>query len=446
MRTRNIIEIIRKIIPWLLLGIIVLLPWQAQYIFQEGEIGSELWQYGTLSVFAIDTVIVAVILLLLFTQRGSGVKPQKYLWILLGAFFATAFFSIWFTSDREVSWYRLALLLEGYGVFWLFSSLRLSLRQLGYAFGLSGVVQSVFAISQFITQKVFASTWLGTAEHLPGVIGNSVIEAGGRFLRAYGTFQHPNLLAGFLVLCFIFVIGWYFISKKRIDSIISMSAISIISVGLFFTFSRSAWGVMGASIFFLVFLALMTRGLIHRRKIISALVVIILISTIFSVMNFSLISTRLASDARLEVQSATERITGYQDSWTLLKESWLHGVGIGAYTSSVRKDIDASREVWRLQPVHNIYLLIATELSVFGFIFFALFLIELIRKGVRKLSNLQNYSFEWVVYLTASLAVLLLGLFDHYFWSVHPGSLVMWLIFGLAVSAFFRDSHGVDNY
>ncbi|MFC1686978.1 O-antigen ligase family protein [Patescibacteria group bacterium] len=445
MRTRNIIEIIRKIIPWLLLGIIVLLPWQAQFIFQEGEIGGESWQYGTFSVFAIDILIVAVVLLLLFAQRNSGIKLQKYVWILLGAFFATAFFSIWFSTDREVSWFRLALLLEGYGVLWLFSSVKFSLRQLGYAFGLSGVIQSVFAISQFITQKVFASTLLGTAEHLPEVIGNSVIEAGGRFLRAYGTFQHPNLLAGFLVLCFIFVIGWYFISKKRIDSIFSLSAISIISVGLFFTFSRSAWGVMGASIFFLVFLALMTRGLVNRRKIISALIVIILISTIFSAMNFSIISTRLASNARLEVQSATERITGYEDSWTLLKDSWLHGVGIGAYTSSVREDVDTSREVWQLQPVHNIYLLIATELSIFGFIFFALFLIELIRKGVQKLSMLQSISFEWVVYLTAGLAVLLLGLFDHYFWSLHPGSLLMWLIFGLAIAAFFRNSHGVDN-
>ena len=67
---------------------------------------------------------------------------------------------------------------------------------------LSGLTQSLLAVFQYFLQRsVFGSKWLGEivlSPELPGVAKIAV--DGEKIMRAYGTFPHPNILAGFLLI------------------------------------------------------------------------------------------------------------------------------------------------------------------------------------------------------------------------------------------------------
>ena len=78
---------------------------------------------------------------------------------------------------------------------------------------LSGLIQAFLAISQYSLQhSVFGSKWFGEivlSPDLPGVA--KIVVNGGKIMRAYGTFPHPNILAGFL-LSTIFL-SWYLLTN-----------------------------------------------------------------------------------------------------------------------------------------------------------------------------------------------------------------------------------------
>ena len=78
---------------------------------------------------------------------------------------------------------------------------------------LSGLIQSLLAISQYFLQhSVFGSKWIGEivlSPELPGVA--KIVVDGDKIMRAYGTFPHPNILAGFLLITVF--LSWYLLTN-----------------------------------------------------------------------------------------------------------------------------------------------------------------------------------------------------------------------------------------
>ena len=151
-------------------------------------------------------------------------------------------------------------------------------------------------------------TWPGTLDlSLPGA---SVVQLanGLRFVRAYGTLPHPNILGGFVLIALLGPIT-LFISKKKLN----YPALFLLSLGLILltlTFSRSAWLGM------IVFVAI----LILKSKYFEPKRLILLISTITITMISTLYPLRDLVFSRIRNQAvATEQISTLGRSWLTQK-------------------------------------------------------------------------------------------------------------------------------
>lgn len=74
---------------------------------------------------------------------------------------------------------------------------------------------------------------------------------------------------------------------------------------------------------------------------------------------------------------------------------------------------------WIYQPVHNIYLLIAVETGIIALVIFLGFILIRLIRPITPITFLI-------------IGFLILGLADHYFWTLHSGGVMFWLTLALA--------------
>ena len=255
----------------------------------------------------------------------------------------------------------------------------------------------------------------------------AVIEAAsGRFLRAYGGFDHPNIFGG--VLAISLIIAVYFLAKKKvlnsnkeiIESIFLFIFYFFSLFALFFTFSRSAWLAYAAGLFFLLvsFIKEKDRWMIGRylALIFFSFIFLFIITKPYQ----DLILVRVNANTRLERISLNERNIYFEQSETLIKSQPILGVGIGNYTSELNRRDQYKKPAWVNQPVHNCFLLIFSEGGVFSFIFFLGFLIYLILKDRR-----ETFS------LAVIAALIILMMVDHWLISLPFGITFLFFVLGL---------------
>ena len=320
----------------------------------------------------------------------------------------------------------------GIGLFWLIVKTEYDNKKLAIAFFSGLFLQSVLAIWQFLNQGAFSCKWLGLAAHSPADLGASVIETVGadgvpeRWLRAYGSLDHPNIFGGVLAIGLILII-LAIINLKRTDSkktdkkfIIYNLSFIILTVGFIFTFSRSAALALAIGIiFYLIFYFLKKDWPALKRLGLIIFLAAIMASAIFSGYS-NLFITRTQASSRLEIKSLTERQDYLQDSLKIIKSKWLFGAGIGNYTKELA--VENSKRPWfDLEPVHNAFLLVWAEIGIGGLSFFIALFVYLFIQSWRK-NNILNLS------IIAILVIIMM--FDHYLWSLPFGVLFFWLALG----------------
>jgi O-antigen ligase len=133
--------------------------------------------------------------------------------------------------------------------------------------------------------------------------------------------------------------------------------------------------------------------------------------------------------------------------------NFIFGSGPGTFIFQInsyltKNNIHQKLESWQYQPAHNIYLLIASEIGIIGLFIFLLFLSQTISNSFKTIKKPLNkrlfsndvqivsretiFSLELNYYLLAILiSFLFIGLFDHYFWTLQQGRLMLWLVLGL---------------
>jgi len=78
-------------------------------------------------------------------------------------------------------------------------------------------------------------------------------------------------------------------------------------------------------------------------------------------------------------QSISLRLFYSQTSFLIIQEYPLLGIGVGNFVWEIRQMLDLLSS-WIHQPVHNIYLLIASETGLIGLFIFLMFLYQLLRQ------------------------------------------------------------------
>jgi hypothetical protein len=230
------------------------------------------------------------------------------------------------------------------------------------AFVLGGVASGLLGIWQFVSQSSFASSWLGLAAHDPSMLGTAVVEAVAadgvveRWLRAYGSLDHPNMFGGFMALALLFA-AWLWLKREndqtKITSIIAILSTVILTAALIVSFSRSAW--IAALFGLAIIIGIYYKNNKTKHFEVGALVgsIVLVAVLLFSQYGY-LFMSRFNSDARLENISITERQAGLRDSLNIINERPLLGSGAGTYAFALSERIP-HKASWFYQPVHNIF-------------------------------------------------------------------------------------------
>ncbi len=417
---------IQKIISWGFYLFVFLLPWQTRWIVKPGELNGGVWEYGSFSLYAPDIIFLAVLLLFIFWKVDQVITPVKIklskISFSLIALLAIALLSTFWASSQPLAWYNFFKLAEGLALVWLLSVGNFSARNTVLALVMGAVVQSFLAIWQFLGQMTFASKWLGLALQVPGNLGVSVIEtASERWLRAYGALPHPNILAGLLVISLLLLVSLAFSAKEPYQKLFVLFSWAVMATALFFTFSRGAFLGLLAGLFFYGLIAVRSKDKVIRKRLTILFLLLIIIFSSLAIIFKEPFIARTGGGERLEIKSINERLTYYQQAGQLIRKNWYRGIGIGNYTLAVKEQVEKNLKSYDYQPVHNVYFLILCELSIFGLIIFLYFVFQLL------------YANRHSPLLPALVAILVIMLFDHYFWTLNFGVMLFWLLVALLI-------------
>ena len=419
-----------------LILLIFLLPLEARWIFDQADLKGAPFEYGTGALYFTDTLLfISAILTILWKWRSNAneelrIRNQGFLWIyiLIAGFGLMALAGVGQAEDRKIAVYAIMRLWEGLVLWWVVKNSPLKPQWAIAAFCFSAVLQAVWGMEQFFFQIVPANIWLGEAFHSALILGDSVLQtADGRFLRAYGTLPHPNILGGLLTAAILLLCGFIASNtEKRFKiqdlrfKIIAWGSLVLLIFGLFFTFSRSGWLAAGIGILF----GVLWTAFAGRLKSVMGIIFTVIICVAVLILIFPEAFLRFSVQNRLEEMSVSERVREYDDAQIIVRENSFVGIGLNQYVKELQ-NIYPSFPAWKIHPIHNIYLLIISELGIIGLLVFIIII-------AWHLSFLNKHSLPLLIWSgAAAIGLLMIGLFDHYLWSLHFGLLLFWLIFGI---------------
>ena len=427
----------QKTIRYLIYLFIFLLPWQTRWIIFDPQINSGVWEYGRISLYGFDIIFILLCIMyyvLCIKQKNYSLFITHYL-LLIITLLLYYFVTFIFTDNKLISFYWFLRIIQGFLLFYIINKIDFDKIKLVWAFIISMSLSASLGIYQFLTQSAFAFKWLGLASHSANILGDSVVElAGERWLRAYGSFPHPNILAGFCVVAFIFC--FYLFNKYNefnLKKFLLITNYSLLITGLFFTFSRAAWLAFLLIIFYYIFFKSVIPTKVGIQKLDSGLrrndkgdknkkfiaCVLLVAFCILSVIYFPLVKTRIVGAERLEVKSNIERMSSYNQAVKIIKNNLLLGTGLGNYTVELQK-IYSDKPAYFYQPAHNVYLLVFSEIGIIGVVFILILLIYFLKK----------YSIKNTDYLLLITIFFFLFFFDHFWWTLPSGLLLVFLVFG----------------
>ena len=396
---------------------VFMLPWQTKLILHSAS--SNYWEISIFAAFvflylSLFLLISSGLLTLNFWKQASAkIKIVSLVFLL------SALVSVFISDDFWLSLFRFLLLLSAFVFYYILHQLSpLLRRRLLTIFLISLGLQALIGIEQFLTQTSFASTYLGMAYHNAGDLGTIVIEtASGRWLRAYGASDHPNIFGGLMVLASLASAYLFFYEEKPKLRVYALGGFVLFLIAGLVSFSRSAIFALFVGLFFLIWKNWRKRYQ-NLRPAAALLVLSIFIMSLFLGQYSNLIWARAQTNSRLENISLSERQTYNDRAWQDFKTAPFFGLGLG-----VSPEFDYNRDVlrgqaqavWNYQPAHNYWLLAAVE----GGIFFLLSLIALwffVYKKSRKHRLVAIFA-----------ALFILTLFDHWLFSLPLA--VLWLAF-----------------
>lgn len=261
--------------------------------------------------------------------------------------------------------------------------------------------QTIGGIFYYLGERNFSTITPGIA--LINICGNNI-------LRIYSTFSHPNSLAGFIGVIFIYLL----FNKPDFNKYILIFGYVIAVVVLVLSFSMEAFVAMALSLIFYLFYK---NRKIGKRSIGKYLLFTIIFSLILMLLSNKLIQTRLSLNESIRQRLELNLISG-----NVSKNYFLLGSGLNTFIITEAKYSNIKNTVWLLQPVHNIFLLIFVESGILGLLFFYIVLNKLM--STNRVLNNKCAVMIFVYILTT-------GMFDHYWFSLHQNLILVSFIVGL---------------
>ncbi len=235
----------------------------------------------------------------------------------------------------------------------------------------------------------------------------------GRWLRSYGSFPHPNILAGFLALSLAFIAIGDDPRARRLRAV----ALAAGFAALLLTFSRAAWlaVLVGATAWLIA-----TRGAqvtlprVRGRLAIALALALLTLVALVRVGSLGSLSERNSIDTRLFYDSV---------AWKVLAR----GIPVGAGNLVVAQQHLLGASSAGSEPAHDVFLIALAELGPLGLVaWFSILGSLLVAAWLRRADPGARAG-----PLVAAAVLSPVLLFDHYLWTQSTGRVL--LVFTLTV-------------
>jgi len=387
--------------------LVFLLPLNLGYHFliKEAYIKGILIDYLVPTLYIQDILAGLLVVINIDTLYRNVRKVDKYLvWFLFTVFLATV--SSTYLYSSLASFGRLFI----YALVMLIIKFKYGKREyfnkVVYIFGISVTLLSLLAIAQWRNQGSVFDNYLFFGEQ-PYTIATQRINVENFFGEArvppYGTFRHPNVFGGILSIALV-----WFLFKRNSSRLIKVAFV-IGVIALFLTLSKFAWisFFLGIGFYFLL-----KKKPQHAYRIslgiVGASILLALLLPFFP--KIPGLSEKPSYYRRADLLSSSYRLIGIDPYF---------GGGYGVSTAYIDKFLPPKHDIRFAQPPHNIFVLLLTEAGTFALLFFTLFLFKCMRKA-----------FKNPIIFISLVQIIFLGIFDHYFFTIHQPQLLMWLILG----------------
>lgn len=348
--------------------------------------------------------------------------------LLIPLFISSLMLSTFFAKVPAEAWYGVVKLIEMV-LFAYITAREIGKKQWQYVsmlmFLIGSAIVAIMAYIQFFIQQNIGGWFYFLGERSFSISTADIAKFdmfGTTVLRPYATFPHPNVLAYFLLVatCFIFFYFRYTASSK--ERLFIFPVLLVNSIAILLSFSRVI-----LVIFFIGIFILLWRQYRYSRWILVLAGTGILLGLLAIELRFSN-TVLFARDILLRVQ-----LLGIASR--LIQQNLWIGVGLNNFLYYEAPLQKALSPIF-LQPVHNIYFLIFTQLGIIGFFSAAYFLLRTMQRLKRNVLStvtlISTRYYQIISYLF--LGSLIIGLFDHYELTLQQGQLVFAFVIGLAWS------------
>lgn len=314
----------------------------------------------------------------------------------------------------------------------MFSVAPLSPRLLATALAFALLVQGTIAIVQVEWQHPVGLALLGEFEIRPNNRGLSLLFAGeARLMRPYGLTVHPNVIGGYFAVALLASTGWLVRSRRRWARISTLALLAFGVWALLITFSRSA--ILGFGVGLLLIGASWLRRDAPRPPritVIAALAVMTLVSAAFVVRYADFVLARAGVGSEVtELRSVVDRRVYTEIALSIIGDFPVTGIGMGNFPGKARELLrNGPYKALGADHVHNLPLLIASEIGLTG----AALWLGLMGVGGWLAWRVAYDPFA-VGLGAGAAALVVIGLFDHYPWTLMHFGVLLYACLGAAI-------------
>ncbi len=279
------------------------------------------------------------------------------------------------------------------------------------------IVEGILAIGQVSKGGSLNGWWWFLGErkfdfNTIGIAQMSVVDMG--LVRAYGTFSHPNSLAGFLLVSLIWWVKNFSLFRSSNYQRVKWWVVFWLGlVGIFLAGSRTIWLL---TLGFLIFLGWNSKVNIKKKvKGLAFLVLLVIVLIKMIGFNYPLVNFLGGWDENGLIKRGQLNLAALQ----MIKKSPWFGVGLGNFLANL-PEFQKNNQIFWFQPVHNVLLLLVSEIGLLGF-------------GVMGWVLGRKWDWKkWDKWIWIILGVIFVsGMVDHYWFTLPQNMWLLTLVFGI---------------
>ncbi len=248
--------------------------------------------------------------------------------------------------------------------------------------------------------------------------------------RLFSSFLDPNYCGAFLVLFLLLLTGLnhYYFRQRKSNACLLLSIISFLSlIGIFLTYSRSAYIMLIVGTISLLIL-------LKRKALIGVMILMVVLSVIFSPKSFQTEGTNL-----LRVASSEARIDSARKAFRIFNANPVFGVGFNNFRyAQARYGFleEGNFENHAGAGTDNSFLFVLATTGVLGFASFGYFWISIVNKIIYGIKNQSDKSLNktlTIVFFSSLVSLLVNAFFIN---SLFYSYIIiwMWILLGLVLN------------